>query len=440
MTLLAALPARARALDVKLWPLFRYAHDPATDDTHWSALGPLVEFTRTRRFRDLKVRPLLWLHQRRDEHDDRTELLYPLAGTRWQASYQSLRFLLFTYRSAPAEETSDNAHWAQRFTLFPFLFYRHSPERGTSIGLLPFYLDLPDFLGYQRVQLVLFPVYLHLTEPGVERRYYLFPFVSTVGGAQGRGWRVWPFYGDTEIVGREHTRYVAWPFHIRSSRLVPGYGWEERRLDFPAYATLQGASRRSVSYGIGAYTHTIDERHGYEAIGSPWPLVFRERALGATHFRVWRFAPLYGRSERDGITSTFYAWPAWRTTVQDNEDFHFERRDALLLLWRSQEQQSAASGHRQRLLTLFPLLRSEEHDERAYGQVPALADSLLPHTRGVLAMWAPLYGVFRWDTAPDGSRDWNLLWGLLARERGHLLGPWHVGTAAPPVTEDAGDD
>ena len=55
-----------------------------------------------------------------------------------------------------------------------------------------------------------------------------------------------------------------------------------------------------------------------------------------------------------------------------------------------------------------------------------MLDSLLPKNRGMLEMWAPLYGLYRWDTRPDGARDWNAGWGLLAREDGRLRGPWYL--------------
>jgi hypothetical protein len=58
-------------------------------------------------------------------------------------------------------------------------------------------------------------------------------------------------------------------------------------------------------------------------------------------------------------------------------------------------------------------------------------DSLLPANRGVLAMWAPLWGLVRWDTSPGGHLDWSVLWGLAARERGRLRPPWFVDTAPP---------
>jgi len=422
------------ATDVKLWPLFRYVRDDAAGVLRWSMFGPLIEFTRTPEARDLRIRPLISLHQRRGPvHDDSAQILYPLASSRWEESYQSFRFLLWTYRTRPrpgAEGAGGAppppAEWTSRLTLLPFVFYRHSPERGTSLSLFPFWLDVDNVLGYQHVRAVMFPAYLRLTEPGVERRYYPFPFFSRVGGALGSGVRVWPFYGRTEIRGTDRTRYVLWPFAIRSDRLVPGQGWERQRLYLPAYATIDGAGRDTRAYGLFGYVHTVDTRRGVESTASPWPFVVRERDLGDTEYRVWRVFPVYGRSEGRGITSRFYAWPLYRTKTQDDEGFHYRRRDVGLVLWRRQRVTSEQSGRDEDLMTLFPLLRMERRGDRRFGQAPSLADSLLPKNRGVLDLWAPLYGLFRWDTRPDGALDWNAAWGLLAREDRRLVGPWHL--------------
>lgn len=432
-----ALPVAATALDVKVWPLLRYTS--AGDRVRWSALGPLLEFQRTPEERTLLLRPLLALRQRRgSEHDGRADILYPLATTRWQDDTQSARVLLFTYRSAKAS-TAAGAARTTRFTLLPFVFYRSSPDRGTRLSMFPFYVDLDDFLGYARVQALLFPLYLRLVEPRVERRFYAFPFVSTLGGADGRGFAVWPFYGDRELVGRSHTRYVLWPFHIRSEQLVPGYGWERRRLDLPVYAAIDGPVRRTRAWGLFAHLHTIDTRRGIETLGTPWPAVVREHRLGEEEDLVWRLWPVYGRSDRDGISSRFWAWPAYRRKIQDADDFHYERRDVGLLLWRHQSVTSAASERRETLMTLVPLLRAETVDGRASGQVPALLDSVLPKNRGVRQIWAPLYRLVGWETRRDGTRDWSVLWGLVERRGGRLLGPWHVTCdPLPPEPSDAG--
>jgi len=435
-----ALPLRAAAFDVKLWPVFRYAHDAAHDEVRWSALGPLFEFQRTAETRDLFIRPFLHLHQRRGpQRDDRSDILYPLASTRWQDDYQTFRLLLFTYRTspAPAVEPGKPPEWTSRFDLFPFVFYRYSAERGAHLSVAPFYLDLDNFLGYDHVRMIMFPAYLRLDEPRVERRYYGFPFVSTLGGPAGRGVRVLPFYGTKEIAGVERGRYILWPFYIRSERFVPGYGWERRRVDFPVFAAIDGAGRRTRSWGLLAYTHTLDERRGIENISAPWPFVVRERRLGETEYDIWRAFPFYARSDRGGISVRSYAWPVYRRKSQDVEDFHYERRDVMRILWRRQTVYNEASGRRERLLTMFPVLRSEEEDWRRFGQAPALVDSLFPKNRGLLAMWAPLYGLLRWDTRPDGARDWNVLWGLVGREDGRLVGPWHLELEPPAAAEGA---
>jgi hypothetical protein len=427
---LRAVPAAG--MDVKLWPLFRYARDDKNGLVRWSAFGPLIDYSMTEETRDLRIRPLIWIHQRRGvERDDHTDILYPIISSRWRDDYQSFRFLFFTYRTAPVVgaprpegRPPPIETWASRLTLLPFVFYRHSPE-GTHLSVFPLWLDLDDFFGWSHVRAVLFPAYLRLDEPGVTRRFMPFPFFSTVGGELGSGVRFWPVYGDTEIAGKEHTHYAPWPFAVRSERLVPGYGWERRRLYFPAYAKIEGAGRETRGYGM-VYLHTTDTRHGVESTGNPWPFSVRERALGETEFRTWRVFPFFGRTDNRGISSRFYAWPAYRTKSQDADGFHYRRRDVGLVLWRRQIVDSERSGHEEELTTLFPVLRDARDDDRRYGQSPALLDSLLPKNRGILELWAPLYGVYRWDTRPDGARDWNAGWGLVAREDGRLRGPWYL--------------
>ncbi len=417
--LLVAGPAAA--LDIKVWPLFRYARTP-DGSVRWSALGPLLEYRRTPDATDLWLRPLLSVHrQRAPERAGEAHILFPLATVRWRDDSRSARFLLFTWRSEPHE---------RRFSLFPLVYWRSDAE-GRRLAVLPFYLDLPDFLGYERVTAVLFPAWVRLREPGVERTFYGFPFVSTVGGALGRGFRVWPFFGTKEIVGRERTRYVLWPFHIRREELVPGYGWDRIRVNFPVFAARDGEGIRSRGWGMLAYTSTVDERRGYEAYGSPWPFVVRERPLGAESWRTWRAAPIYGRTDTEGYHARFYGWPGYRWRHESSADVDNERQDFLWFLWRHQRRW-AAGGSTDALDTLFPLYRRRIVNGRDAGQMPALADSIIPVNPGVLGLWAPLWGVLRWDTGADGSRDWNLLWGLLARERGRLVGPLHLD----PRTDD----
>src|SRR5262249_49071258 len=154
----------------------------------------LIEYVRTPELQDLRIRPFLWLTRRLgSDPDERMEILTPILSARRQGDDESLRFLLISRhwtapRAAAPQPTSS-------FTFLPFVFFRSDAAHGTHLGVLPFSLDLTDVFGYERVRTVLFPAYLELDEPRVERRFYGFPFVSTLGGTDGSGWRVWPVYG-----------------------------------------------------------------------------------------------------------------------------------------------------------------------------------------------------------------------------------------------------
>jgi hypothetical protein len=422
VAVLFVLAAPARALEIGVWPLFRYESDASTGRLHWSVLGPLIEYDASRDGRDLRIRPLLWLRQRNGGRDEDADFVYPLASTRWHVDDWSSRFLLFSSHHAAAPDTEGVR---DRFSIFPFVFYRDRGDEPADVGVLPFYLDLHGVFGYARVRAIAFPLYLRLDEPRVSRTFAPFPLVSVVGGEDGGGVHVFPVAGATRIAGRERSGYLVWPFLVGSDRFDPRYGWERRRLFFPFLAYLEGEQRESRAYGLTGYTHTIDRLAGREAEGMPWPLVVRERPLGEESYDVWRVAPFYGRSERDGIERRFYLWPLYRTLVQDDGDFHFRRRDAMLLAWRSEWDWNDATGDTHALTTLVGVLRAERAGARASGQAPAFFDALLPANAGIRALWAPLTAVVTWESGPEGL-DWELLYGLASRRNGVLHGPWYV--------------
>ena len=256
LQLLAALAIAppADALDVKLWPFFRYARNDDRGELRWSALGPLIEYVRTPELRDLRIRPLLWLSRRLgDAPEDRMEVLFPILSARRQANHHSLAPPAAQPQLDGAPHRRSGADLVVHALPLPVLAPgRRQRDAG---GILPFYLDLADVFGYDRVRTVLFPAYLaSSTESRVERRFYGFPFVSTVGGPDGSGWRVWPFYGNTAVAGRERERFVARPVYIDSQRLVPDVRLGAAALVFPAYAALDSELRTSRGYGRGSPT------------------------------------------------------------------------------------------------------------------------------------------------------------------------------------------
>jgi hypothetical protein len=421
LVLLGAVPP-AGALEIGLWPLFSWANDPGTGSVRWSALGPLVAYRSTPSEREFLVRPLVRVHEDRESRDVETDLAYPIAATHWRRDEWSLRFLLFTARGRIGPPPAGAP--ITRFVLFPLVFYRERAE-DTDLGVLPFYLDLHDAFGWSRVRAIAFPLFFELDEPRVRRTWTPFPFVSVVGGEDGSGLHVFPFYGRTDVAGTSASGYLLWPFFTWADRTTPDGGVERRRVLVPFFASLEGPDRTMRAYGLTGYTTSIDRRRGTESTGSPWPLVVREREIGGSTYDTWRLFPIYGRSSRDGITRRFYLWPALRSLAQDDGAFHFRRHDAMLVAWRRERDWDDATGRTHGLDTLVGLWRVDTLDGLSSGQVPAVFDAIAPHARGVRALWAPLTALVRWDTRPEAT-DWSLLFDLVAHRDGRLLGPWYV--------------
>ena len=118
-------------------------------------------------------------------------------------------------------------------------------------------------------------------------------------------------------------------------------------------------------------------------------------------------------------------WPLYRTTDQEDGDFHFHRRDGLLVVWRHQCEREPETRHTRASIRSSACCAATPSTVGPPVRYPALMDSLVPATA---ASWrcGPRCGVFRWDTSPGGHLDWSLLWGLASRERGHLRPPWFI--------------
>ncbi len=232
-TLVCTPPAAARNL--KLWPFFEYQSDAAAGTSSVKLLGPLIEYRSDPDYLRLAFRPLLSIRQSRIGHDDEVRILYPLITSRWGQKEQTTIAAGGLVRYRTRTTADGKTLTSQHFRAVPVYFYDWDAQNGTAISVAPFYADVEDFLGYDRVEMVAFPLYLHLYEAPVDRRYALFPFFETVNEAEGSAVRFWPFYGRRTIEGYYDSGFVLWPFYVWDTRSEQGKT-EERFMSFPFYA------------------------------------------------------------------------------------------------------------------------------------------------------------------------------------------------------------
>jgi hypothetical protein len=178
---------------VKLWPFFEYASEPAAQKSHVRIFGPLLEYRSDPERQSFAFRPFVSISQSRQGHDDDVRILGPLLTSHWGQTDQVTKGFggLVTYRTRTSADGLTLE--SQRVRILPVYAYEWDrPEPSGHLSVAPFYADVGDVLGYERLEMVLFPAYVHVQRPALDRRYYLFPLISR-DGEPGAGYRLWPF-------------------------------------------------------------------------------------------------------------------------------------------------------------------------------------------------------------------------------------------------------
>jgi hypothetical protein len=423
---LAAAPAGARAGSLKLWPLFEYEHDEAAGTRTVKALGPLIEYRSDPGYYRLMLRPVLSIRQARGIHDDEVDILYPLLTSRWAPLEQSTTALggLLKYTTATTED--GRVLTRQRLRALPFYFYDWDFERGGRVSLVPFYADVEDLFGFDRVEMLAFPAYLRLRRPLVDRRYLPFPFVGTVDGELGSGHNVWPLYGHTTLGATADSGFVLWPFYQWESRTSEGES-ERRFTSFPFYARLSGPRRESTAYGTILWVHTIDRAADQESWGFPWPLWTYERS-SATERRLLRVWPLYENS-RQRPPDSFSLPTLYRYRTFSDAGLEWSRGDALFFVLRNEHSVNRSDATERHVEAVVPVYQAVRDAAREDGGAPALLDGIWPENDTLRSLYAPLWQAYAWD-GPVGAARWSVAWNAVTHDATGTHGPWRWAPSA----------
>jgi len=407
--LLVTMHAPAQALDFKLWPLIDYHSEPGQRRLH--VLGPIFSYETGPEQSALALRPLFALT--RQQHGERRDfsLLYPLFVSHRDAEGRDDRVLLIRYRS---ENAARPDQWDRRFTIYPFVFYRYSHTLGTSLSVLPFYVNLRDFLGYERVRMILFPLFLRLEEPLLNRTWLPFPFVEWTGGTLGRGFRIFPVYGWEQEGETNRFEYIMWPFYVQQERHFTRPERERRLIFAPFYSRIDSPTQESRAYVGPFITHTIDRTANTETRGFPWPLWMSQYNLTTGERTGLRLAPFYEDMRSGNLHDHFVLWPLYRWKEQETDAYRYTRSDVMLMVYRNIHEQQPDYRRERWLRTLVPLYRYSAENESSEWSAPALFDAVFPRNPMIKLEYAPLWQLY--TRQQDGTQParWSLLWDLVS--------------------------
>lgn len=243
-------------------------------------------------------RPLYYTWRVENEDVRRSEVLWPLYVRRSREERVYWRFLLTFFWNWDVEDSE--SRW--RLWSLPFYFQGRDTHGESYVALFPLAGRIHEFFFWDRIDFMLFPLYMESRLKEIEATSYLWPIYSRASGPGVDRFRIFPFYGysDMENVGRKI--FVLWPFWNQVRYTMPksqGKGW----ILFPLLGHLRLTDQETwwLLPPIFRYSSGEDQNRLF----APWPIVQMEEGE-VDKFYIF---PIYGRKQHRGIDRRFLLWP-----------------------------------------------------------------------------------------------------------------------------------
>lgn len=322
------------------------------------------------------------------------------------------------------------SRWNWRFLLLPGLLLGQHPDGHTRLGLFPIGGVAEQFLTWDRLTWVLFPLFAKTTKHGGASWHFLWPLFNVGRSGLGGGtFRILPLYGHSIRPDRFVKRTVLWPFVHWSSegQHLPPQLRTHRWMLWPLVGRLQRGSFRSWTFLWPFFGWSEDDETGYWAWDGPWPFVRVQGGGEDPTAEVRRyFWPFWSEYRGDGLESHWCPWPIvnWRHEVYEDGE-----RDGFYVVpfWQSFHRTDEDGATRERWRKLWPLWQDHLEGDHRRWAFPAL-NPFWP-TPVMDDHYAWIYELFAVETEGGVRRErsWGNLWHREVdafEDRAYLLGLW----------------
>jgi hypothetical protein len=332
---------------------------------------------------------------------------------------------------------------AEEWTFFTILgiYWSRRADGRTLRGWFPFAGIMEGFLSYDRLEWVMFPLWLRTERSERVTNHVLWPFFSETHGQGGPSWRVWPLIGNSIYEGRYERWFLLWPFFLwqRNNLAGPPHTHETMWFIFPFFGETRAGAYRAYTALWPFFGWSADERTGFYAWDAPWPLVrvLRNPVEDVERTRVW---PFWSNYRGDGLESTWWGWPFFNDRREVYESGEKESIN-LVPIVQSSERVDDEAG-RTRFEKVWPLYRTESRGEtESKSAFPAL--NPLWRTPEIDEMYAWMWELYFVEKSHGVVREraWLGLWRREKdpfEERQTLSALWswrRYRSAAGPVSE-----
>lgn len=455
--LLAPLAAAQTADEVNVWPFSVTQIGPSGAAESWSGLGPfLFKYTLnpaapvpSAALRHAGgeqpaqpgdevsgFRPLYVQRHLPDGTLAEVTVLYPLYYWRDYGDYYKWSiFSLINRYNRKAGLGPDVNPEGRTLDIWPFYFSRQGPDAQSSYeGFFPIAGSIQGFLGYDRVQWVLFPLWGQSEKANATTTYTPWPIIRNITGAE-HGFAVWPLFGHVERPGVFTRKYFLWPLTwnntIQPSDDKPPGTPPKREVGFlPFYTAEHGPDIVSENYlwPFFGYTDRVAP-YRYHETRYFWPFLVQGRG---DNLYVNRTGPFYTHSIRKGVDKTWVMWPLWRRMTWTDEDLVQTKTQFFYFLYFDAEQRSASNPGippaRKTFFWPFCSIWDNGAGRRQF-QAPGLFDVFFPDNENIRESWTPLTVLIRHSETPDGAARTSLLWNAVTWQRapGEGGSQFHLG-------------
>jgi len=415
LVVLAALLAggcASLASERNLAPFFS-EHSLPGGGTETEAFGGALRLRRTRPgglMTQWALRPIV-IHDFEPAGDSISRFLTPLGISERRGGEYTWQLLPVT-RFNRRELGNDEVEWTL-FTL-PGIYWSRLRDGRIVRAWFPFGGVFEDFLSFDELVFVVWPVFMRSERAGRITYHFLFPVFAYTYGHGGKSGRVWPLYGRSKVEGSYDRVFVLWPiFHRQHNFLsLPPEKQERKWMVFPFVGRTERGTFRATTLLWPFFGWSRDPATGFWAFDGPWPFVrlLRDPAEDRSRSRFW---PLYSRYHGDGLDSRWFLWPFVnvRREVYDKAE-----KDSVYVVpfWQRWVRNDEVTG-RSTFEKLWPLYQVERTGDRASKLAfPAL--NPLWRTPEVDEMYAWIYELYTREKSQSFVRERAWL-GLYRRER-----------------------
>ena len=386
-------------------------------DLRLRILGPLFEQTRSDDGKQLTaVRPLYSRYTNPEMEHARSDYLWPLGYSRRFRDDHTGRVLLSYWTRFDLTDPESR----YRFWLFPIYFQGRDKHGQSYAAVFPIGGRIHEFLGWDEISFILFPLYGRTELNTIVTHNYLWPVVSQTDGKGIYRFRVFPFYGQNRHRDRYSKKFVLWPFWTSAEYYHPGSSGSGYIL-FPLWGHLDLDDQQS--YTVLPPFFQVSRGDRVNKVVAPWP-IFQRRTGEVRETRVW---PLWGQKRMRGVQSRFFLWPIFTQERVDRGESVAHRFYAVPFYYSDVERMRDSApppldlddpvprgeigSNYQKIWPLFSYIREDQEV-----RFRMLDLSPLKHATPIERNYAPFWTLFQ-NIRYEENSDTEALWGLYRRHR-----------------------